>query len=555
MLRLLTIPVALCLLLVGAMLWSGTATETKADFTFVNRGEIHSLDPNLMSWMQDIRLAYGLWEGLYTIDPVTLDAIPGCAFPIDISPDKTVYTFHIRPTAKWSNGEDLQAKDFVFAWRRMLEQPGQYTYLLFYVKGAKEYQDLFAKADYKHADFSSVGVKALGPKTLQVTLIHPVAPFPDICTMPACYPLNEKSMRPFLDERVFQSSHGHIRQYDEKFTLPPNLITNGPYKLESWSFKRRIRLKANSDYWNAASVKSKTIDQVSSDSPEWQFALYDTGGVDWVADFSGDVAAELYKKGRSDLHVFPAFGTYFYAFNCKPKLPNGDANPLADMRVRQALCMALDKKVIVDTITRMGQIPTTHYIPLGAFPTYHSPPGLAMDIPAARKLLADAGFPNGEGFPHLTLIFNNEAEHGPIAQNVHRQWLDNLGIDVKLQAMESKMLADRQASHDFDITRAGWYGDYYDPSTFTDKYKPDSANNEASWVNPKYLDLCQKADVETDPAKRMHYFEEAENILLNEAPIMPIYTYTACYLFRKNVTGIPLSPRQMVALQAVKVNH
>ncbi|HZL37347.1 MAG TPA: peptide ABC transporter substrate-binding protein [Tepidisphaeraceae bacterium] len=555
MFRLLLIPVVLLALLGGAMLWSGSKAETKADFTFVNRGENHSLDPNLMSWMQDIRLAYGLWEGLYTIDPVTLDAIPGCAFPIDISPDKTVYTFHIRRTAKWSNGDDLQAKDFIFAWRRMLEQPGQYTYLLYYVKGAKEYQDAFGKHDYNAAVFSSVGAEALDAKTLRVTLIHPVAPFPDICTMPACYPLNERSMAPFLDQLALRASGGHIRRYDERFTLPPHLITNGPYKLESWSFKRSLRLKANPHYWNLANVKSKVIDQISSETAEWQYALYDTGRVNWIAEFSGDVAAELYKKGRSDLHAFPAFGTYFYAFSCKPKLKNGQDNPFADVRVRQAFCMSLDKKVIVDTITRMGEIPSTTYIPRGAFAHYQSPAGLAMNVSAAQELMAQAGYPNGRGFPALTLIFNNEAQHGAIAQNIHRQWLDALGVDVKLQAMESKMLADRQASKDFDITRAGWFGDYNDPSTFTDKYKPDSANNEAGWINPQYVALCNKADVEPDPAKRLRYFEQAEDILLKEAPILPIYTYTACYLFRDNVKGIPLSPRQMVALQSIEVKH
>ncbi|HWE98048.1 MAG TPA: peptide ABC transporter substrate-binding protein [Tepidisphaeraceae bacterium] len=601
MLRLLVIPVALLALLGGMMFWSGGATRQKADFSFINRGEIGTLDPNRMSWMQDIRLGYALWEGLYALDPATLDAVPGCA-EVEVSPDKTVYTFHIRPAAKWSNGEDVLARDFYFAWRRMLEEPGDYTYLLHYIKGAEDYEKAFPdyvktrtaayetweeekrslKPNEKAPPEPSVqppsGVSGMtlfpqDPRMLQVTLKHPVAFFPDIVAFPPMFPLNEKSMEEFLDKNAYQ--HTGRRIYDKEFTRPPKLVTNGAYRLESWEFKRRLRLEANPFYWDRAHVRSKVIDQVACDDLQWGYEMYQSGGVDWISEIPGDIGAELRLKGeqaraenpsrrakglppldeRRDLHVFTSFGTYFYSFNCQPKLNSGAINPFADVRVRRALTMVVDKKEIVDTITRLGEEPATTYIPVGAFPRYHSPEGIPRDVEKARQLLAEAGYPGGRGFPSVSLLFNNEGQHGPIAENVHRQWQEKLGIDIRLEGIEIKQFRDRLHSKDYAVCRASWYGDYNDPSTFTDKYLPDGGNNDSAWNNQQYADLCAKADLEPNSDKRLRYFEQAEKVLLDEAPILPIYSYVNSYMFRDNVTGLPLNPRAMVMFKSIEVKR
>jgi len=362
--------------------------------------------------------------------------------------------------------------------------------------------------------------------------------------------MHEPSMRPFADK---DEKTGQIT-YRAEFTRPPYLVTNGPYRMAEWSFKRRVRLAASDFYWDRAHVKSRTIDQVYDDEPLAAYRLYEQGDVDWIADVDAQIAAAIIGKGgRSDLHVFKAFGSYYYDFNCQPKLPDGRDNPLADVRVRQALTMAIDRTPIVRDVGRLGQPPTRDYVPPGVFPGYTSPPGLPYDIAKAKQLLAEAGYPNGQNFPHLTILFNNESTHGDIAVIIRRQWLDNLGIDVDLEGVEIKVFGGRKHEHDFAIGRGGWYGDYNDPSTFTDKYLTNGDNNDGRWSNKEYDDLCAQAAVETDPARRFNLLSQAENVLLNDAAVLPLYIYVGAYMFRDNVVGIPLSPQQMLMFKAAQV--
>ena len=327
MFRLAIIPVALLALVGGSIVWSNTGQGPPADFSFINRGENKTLDLGVMSWDVDIRLAYQLWEGLYTPDPVTFKPIPGSADRIDISDDRTVYTFHIRDNAKWCNGDDLKAGDFVFGWKRMLQMPGEYTYLLFYIKGAKEYQDAYA--DWKRQiddgkkllppDFDKmVGARALDARMLRVTLAHPVPYFDSICAFPCYFPQYEPGMRAFAQ---WDKTGTYIAGYDQAFTRPPHLIGNGPYRLAEWSFKRRLRMIASDYYWNRAKTQSRIVDQLFADDALAQFRAYESGYTDWLPDVDGDMSADLIGRNRPDVKVFPAFGTYFYDFNCREKLP------------------------------------------------------------------------------------------------------------------------------------------------------------------------------------------------------------------------------------------
>jgi len=567
MLRLVTIVSALLALAVGAAVWSNRSEGPPADFTFCNRGDNKTLDLGVMSWMQDMRDAYCLWEGLYTADPVTLKPIPGSAFAAEVNADQTVYTFHIRPDARWSNGDALTAGDFVFAWRRLLEQPGEYTYLLEYIKGGSDYETAYAnwKADLANGkdvpapSFKAVGIEQLDRLVLRVTLAHPVPFFYSLCAFPTFFPQHEPSMREFAKYWYKPDDTEHknpiyVASYDQAFTRPPKLISNGPYKLTEWSFKRRLRMEANEFYWNRAAVKSKIIDQLNIEDAMAAVRMFKEGSLDWMSEVDDELAADMLLKNDPDLKCFPSFGTYFYDFNCQPKLKDGSDNPFADRRVRRAVVMAIDKKPIVQNVTRTGELVATTLVPLKSFPTYPSPPGIQFNIAEARQLLADAGYPNGQGFPHLHLMFNNDVtEHAQIAQVLRRQLQQNLNITLDLEGEEVKVFADRLHSHDFNLARASWYGDYYDPSTFTDVFKSTSDNNDSDWRVPAYDAILNQAENELDPKKRFALLASAENLLLEDAPIMPIYQYVGHYLFRgtPEETGIPLDPRQMIILNAV----
>lgn len=572
MLRLLIIPGVLLAFLAGAMVWSNGTSSRSADFTYVCPYENKTLDIDVMSWMQDIRVAYALYEGLYTLDPVTLEPILGSADRMNVNGDKTVYTFHIRDNAKWSNGDDLKASDFVFAWRRMIEQPGEYTYLFDYLKNADEYSDAYVKWKAAVEEWNktrdpkdhstapppppfNVGVEALSTKVLKVTLKNPVPYFVALCSYVPFYPQYEPCMRQFA-QWDNDKTRTYIASYDQQFTRPPNLVSNGPYRLDTWEFKNRVRMVANDHYWNRATVKSKIIDQLYAADPLAAYRIYQSGQAGWLTDVDGDLAHDLGAARRTDLKQFLAFGSFFYDFNCSPTLPGGRPNPLADRRVRRALTMAIYKPPIVENGTQAGELPAQTYVPLHVFRGYRSPPGLPYDPPQARKLLADAGYPGGGGFPRLSILFTSDSNTTKnVAQIVRREWQQELGIDVDLESMETTVRGARLHSHDFSIAAGDWYGDYDDISTFTDLFKSTSENNNPNWKSPEYDALLAKAAIESDPQKRLGLLAEAENMMLEDAPIAPLYYPAAHYLIHDNVHGIPLNPRQSVMLQAVRVDR
>lgn len=532
-------------LLLAAFAWSGNARADRADFTFVNRGEVGTLDPNRMSWVQDIRIGFGLWEGLYGLDPQTLEPIPGVARQVDITNHDTLYTFHLRNDARWSNGDQVIAADFVFAWRRMLEEPGDYTYLFYVIKGAQQYSEEFGAG--KAADFATVGIKVKDDLTLEVELAHPVVYFPDLCAFSPFWPLHERSMRSFRDPK----SHS----YAKAFTRPPNLVTNGPYRLTVWNFRENLRLEANPYYWDRGNVKSRSIDILIGTDPMWSFLKYDSGAVDCLTDATGSIGSELYAQKRPDMHVFPGFGTYFYSLNCQEKLWDGRPNPFHDPRVRKAFALAVQRKPIVDTITRLGESTACSFIPPGVFAGYHSPDQPLEDVPKARELLAEAGYPQGKGFPQVSILFNGEFQHGDIAQYIRRQWLENLGVDVGLEQLEIKTFRENLKKRKYAVARASWSGDYNDVSTFLDYFRSNSENNDAGWINAEYDALMDEAAVEADAGKRLRLFERAEKLLIEGQPIIPIYHYVNACLFRGNVTGLYLNPRNTMMLKAIEVRR
>ena len=520
-------------------------------FRFINRGDVFTLDLNDMSYGQDIRVTYLLREGLYSPTGPGYTPTPANATGCDVSADQLTYTFHLRPEAKWSNGDPVTAADYVFSWRYMLEQPGEYTYLFYYIRGAEEYKNDVVAG--KRPDFDTVGIKMLDPLTLQVQLKQPMTYFLECVAFTPFYPRNEKSMEPFLEPGSREAGRP---AYKSTYTRPPALVGNGPFVLQEWKFKRGLKMVKNPYYWDAASIKLGEVDMVVNDNVLSTYLQFSAKAVDWVVTVPPEIGPDLRQGNAPGLNVSPSFGTEFLTVNCKPdhEPSPGVKNPFTDMRVRQALAMSIDKDFITKQVTRMGEEPATHYIPPGTIPGYTSSAGQPFDIKRAKALFAEAGFADGKGFPHVSILFSTENQtRGRIAQVLKRQWKETLGIDVEIEGVEGKNFSGRVTKRNFTIAMVAWYGDYLDVSTFTDKYAPGSVQNDASWFNKDFDALLAKAGAETDKAKRLSYLSDAERLLNGEAGIMPIYHFVNATLIGPRVSGIVPNPRSIIDWKKVTV--
>lgn len=519
------------------------------ELRFINRGNIITLDLNQMSYLQDFRVTNAIREGLYSYAPETFKPVPALVVSDQVSADGKSWTFHLRPEAKWDNGDPVTADDFLFSWKLLLESPGEYTYLLHYITGAEAYQQAVVAG--KPASFDSVGIKVVDPHTLQVSLINPVPFFRDLMAFPTFFPRHAKSMEPFRELNV-----GARLSYKPEYTRPPHVVTNGPFKLVKWEADKLLRMEPNEHYWDKANVKLKAVENVISNDQQSSFIQYEQGDVDWVADVSQDTAVPLKAAGRTDLRTAPAFGTAFVTVNCAESIPEvkDQKNPLSDVRVRTAISMAIDRNTLVNSVTRMGEKPALHYMPPGFFDGYQASPIRTDTLDAARKLLADAGYPEGKGFPTISLVFNSDNTiRRDLAASISNQLRANLGITVEGRGIELKSYRDQVTSKQYSLALVAWFGDYMDPSTFTDKYLSNSENNDSNWGPKAYDDLVAQARKEADPKKRYDLLGQAESMVNAELPIIPLYHYVNIALHRENVKGLFTNAKNLTMFKTISI--
>ena len=294
------------------------------------------------------------------------------------------------------------------------------------------------------------------------------------------------------------------------------------------------------------------------EDPLTQILKYDAGDVDWLSVVPSEVGPEMLATGRKDLKNFPGFGTEFITCMVQPTFKDGSKNPLADVRVRQALAMAIDKASITKNITRMGEQPSSTFVPPEIYSKlgWRSTPGVPYNPARAKALLAEAGYPNGGTLPGVTFLYRSVLQTGKDeAQNLVKQWKDKLNLDIPLECQESKLVRERLNKRDYSICVSDWIGDYGDPSTFTDMYLSNSDNNNAGWANAEYDKLLGDAAREIDAQKRLRLLEKAERILNSEVPIIPLFVLTNQYMFRDNVHGINLQPRNTTILKGMWAEH
>lgn len=506
-----------CLLLLLVLSLS-CRPEPAAEIVIVNGSEPESLDPAIVTMAPDMRITKALFEGLLRLDGKNARPTPALAERWDISPDARTYTFHLRTNACWSTGEPITSADVAYSWRRALSPAtaSDYAGQLFYIKNAEAFYE------GKLADFGQVGIRAVDAHTLQVELNYPLAFFLDLCCFPTLAVVPRQT----------------IEQLGDRWLMARPLPSSGPYELVDWRLNDKVRLRKNARYWDAAHTRNASIDLLPTGSPNTALNLYETGVADvvWDKDLMPVELVDVLRK-RKDFHEFGFLGTYFYRFNVTRK-------PFDEVRVRRAFALATDQRRLIEKLTLGGEKPASHFVPDGTA-NYKSPEMPPFDPVRARQLLAEAGYPGGQGFPRVEYMFFSAAGGGArlqasIGVELQNLWRKELGVRVELRQIERKIFYSAQSRLDYDLCGSSWVGDYNDANTFLDLYLGSSGNNRTGWKNPRYDALIHEANRQTDLRRRAELLRQAETLLVaEEAPIVPLFFYAGFNFYDdRNIGGI-----------------
>ncbi len=381
-------------------------------------------------------------------------------------------------------------------------------------------------------DFSQVGIHAPDDRTLVIRLKNRTPYFLSLMGFYPLFPVNQRCIE----------THGY-----PAWTRTENIVTNGAFLLHERRLRDRIRLVKNPLYWNADAVRLNTIDALAVESYVTMLNMYEAGMVDWIPNVPATAVMALLKQNREDFRPSPELTIYFYRINVtRPPLNN----PL----VRKALSLALNRREIIDTVTQAGEEPAYSLVPPG-LTGYQQATTEEYNPERARQLLAEAGYPGGKGFPRLEILYNTSEDHAAIAELIQQQWRTALSIDIRLRNEEWGTYLKSQEQLNFDLCRAGWVGDYLDPNTFLDMFVIDGPNNQTGWKHERYTQLIDDAaaglssrQVENVSlavggagplaiATRMDMLHQAEAILMDELPIIPIYFRVTKNMVRPYVHG------------------
>ena len=515
-------------------LWAQTAVESGNRTQTLHLGNMsdpNDLDPHICDSNITFNVIMALFEGLTQYDPETCEPVPAVAERWEPSPDGLTWTFFLRDNARWSNGDPVTAQDFVSSFQRILSPRlgAEYAQMLYVLANGEAYYT------GKITDPSQIGAEAKDDHTLVLHLVHPVPYLPALVSHFAWYPVPRSTIE----------KYGKFDDRSLPWTRPGRIVSNGYFTLADWRPGQFIRVVKSESYWDRANVKLSEVIFYPIESEDAEERAFRSGQIH-VTTRVPVSKISVYKKERPDvLHRDPGFITYFYCFNVnKP--------PLDDVRVRRALSLAINRDIICKFVNP-GQVPAGNFTPPG-IAGFTSRTSALGDIPAAKKLLAEAGFPNGKGFPHLEILYNTSEGHRAIAEAIQQMWRKNLGIDVGLYNQESKVWNDTLRQQNYQIARNGWVGDYLDASSFLDLMTGDNGNNHTGWKNAEYDRLIQESRQTTDQAKRNELFQRCEKILTEDMPIAPIYFYMRHTLRVPEVKGwygnlLDLHPLKGVSLQ------
>jgi ABC-type oligopeptide transport system substrate-binding subunit len=477
-----------------------------------NMGEPETLDPHKTSTVGESNILRNLFEGLMVLDPAG-NVAPGVAESYAVSEDGLTYTFRLRDNARWSNGEPVTADDFVYSLRR-IEDPktrSQYAEVLYPIKNAEE-------VNTGKAAVTELGVAAPDARTVGITLKAPTPYFLQLLTHQSALPVNGRE----------------IARLGEDWLRPGKMVSNGAYILDDVMPNSHIRIVKNPSYWDAAKV---AIDTVVFDPSEDRAAVlkrYRAGEFDVLTDLPNDQLGWLRQNMPRDLHIAPYAGVYYYVVNTTRP-------PFNDKRVRTALTMAINREILVEKITTAGELPAYGFVPDGT--ANYTPRRVAWQTmsqaareAAAQKLMTEAGY--GPGRPlQFQLAYNTSENHKRIAIALAAMW-KKINVSVELVNTEVKVHYSNLRIGNFQMGRAGWIADYNDAQSYLFLSQTSTKQqNYARFSHPEYDRLMDEASLTGDAAKRATLLEQAEGLLLEELPVIPIYFYVSKNLVSPRITG------------------
>lgn len=513
----------------------GEAASEGFNLSVCLASEPQSIDPALNSAVDGAIMINHMFEGLIKwVDDGEGNAVtaPGQAESWEkvVNDDGTVtYTFKMRDGIKWSDGKDVTAGDFEYSWKRLAnpETAADYCYMIDMVKGYAEVAD-------GSADPDTLAVKALDDKTLEVVLSYDCPYFEEIVAFPATFPVRQD-----------------MTEGNEEWTYDvATYIGNGPYKMQEWTHNASITAEKNENYYDYDKLGPDTIKFTLLDDDNAILAAYNSGELDFIEQLPADELANYLASG--ELEIVDYIGTYYACFNTEDEI-------FSDARIRKAFSLAIDRNYIVENVSQSGEVPATGYVPAGVYDAagpgsddfrtvggdYYSvsEEDYEKNCEEARALLAEAGYPNGEGFPTVEYLYNTNDNHKKIGEALQNMWQEQLGVTVNLNNQDWNVFLENRKEGNYQISRNGWIADYNDPCSFLDMWYTDGGNNDAQYSNPDYDAKIDAAKATSVQEERMAAFHEAEDILMEQDSVLaPIYFYTQKYMLADDIEGMYYTP-------------
>lgn len=494
------------------------AADVAQEMTFVLSDEPDGIDPTVTNNSFAMYVLVNCFEGLVTYD-ASGSIVPGCAESWDISEDGTVYTFHLRDGLKWSDGTPLTAGDFVYSIQRVLTPATTaqyYSMMADYIKGAKEFYEGTGTAE-------ELGVKALDDQTLEITLIQPTSFFIDLVSMWCYYPVQAATV----------DANG-----DRWTASADTYISNGPFKMEQISLGEGYVLVKNENYWDAENVTLEKLTFRFILDTATALTAYESGDVDGIrsipsADFARLVAS------NAGVQTVPNYGTVYYNINCSKA-------PYDDPLVRKALNLAIDRKTIIENVVQIDAEPAYSFLAPGYgvdgkdITADRGTFGLSetADVEAAQAALAEAGYPNGEGFPTLQLSYYSNDTVKKVVEALAEMFKTNLNINVEISSNDWAIYYESVQTGDYEVGAMGWSADYLNPMSFLPLFKTGDSTNTAFYSNSEYDELVDKVMTETDAAAAAELTLRADEIVSNDYACLPLYYKSNSYLMKDYISGV-----------------